>query len=95
MVGVGVLLSVGMQGQRGQQVRPIVEGHELAERARYLEEIGYSHIWAGDTIGREGLTNPDTISILAIAAASTTKVNWARAFCRYHSAIRLNWHTGS
>ena len=65
---------MGMQGQRGQQVRAIVEGHELAERARYLEELGYADIWSGDTIGRLGITTPDSISILSIAAASTTRV---------------------
>jgi alkanesulfonate monooxygenase SsuD/methylene tetrahydromethanopterin reductase-like flavin-dependent oxidoreductase (luciferase family) len=50
------------------------EAHQLADRARLLESLGYAHIWAGDVIGRPHTLTPDPLCLLSIVAASTTRV---------------------
>lgn len=73
MLRVGVLMTAGMLRGSGE-VGMVVDAHELAERARYLEELGYSHLWAGDVIGRPHTRTLDPLLLLALAAGSTTKV---------------------
>ena len=45
----------------------------MAESARAIEELGYSSIWTFDAIGR-GFLLPDPLMALAVAAASTERV---------------------
>lgn len=73
MLRMGVLLSVALRVD-GSSVDKLPDANQVSERAHYLEELGYSHLWSADAIGRSNVRTPDPISVLAIAAASTTNV---------------------
>ncbi len=71
MLRIGVLLSAEIPGGRDEVA---FDAHLLADRARGIEDLGYSHIWAGDVIGRPHTLTPDPLCLLSIAAASTARV---------------------
>jgi len=72
MIRVGIVLSIVLD----ESPDPPLKAPDLVRVAREIEELGYAHIWAPDTLARPGKYTLDPISVLATAAACTSRLEY-------------------